>query len=78
MLRAKCTICSDISITPNEFNSNDQIHYEEWKTIKIPVIIKGTLKMCQKVVKETVNCNKGELLSKLPLYAPLQQYQTPV
>lgn len=62
----KCTICSDIlSITPNEFNSNDQIHYEEWKTIKIPVIIKGLLKMCQKVVKETVNCNKRDLLSKL-------------
>lgn len=50
-LERNCTNCSDMIITPNEFNSDDQTHYEEWKSIKIPVIIKGSPKICQKVVK---------------------------
>lgn len=64
-LERNCTNCSDMIITPIEFNSDDQTHYKEWKSIKIPVIIKGTPKICQKLLKEKVYCNKGELLSKM-------------
>lgn len=64
-LERKCAYCKHKTITTNEFNAEELTYYDEWKSIKVNLIIKRKPKICKKVVKERVECTKEDLLEKL-------------
>lgn len=74
-LERKCSSCKHKTITTNKFNSEELTYYDEWKNIKVDLIIKGQLKTCKKVTKERITCTQGDLLEKLKkLIFPFMQH----
>ncbi|KAI5725098.1 hypothetical protein M8J77_010961 [Diaphorina citri] len=45
-----------------DYEEDEIVSYEQWKTIVEIVNIKGTQKRCQKTVKEEITCTKRELV----------------
>lgn len=66
----KCNNCNSKKPFINETECNNAVRYQRWVTKKVPVLIKGSEKMCQKTIKENILSPKKDLinlmLSKLP------------
>ncbi|CAH0546868.1 unnamed protein product [Brassicogethes aeneus] len=60
-----CARCKDKKITVLDFNKHDVGTYEKWSTKKVEVMIKGEKKLCQKSVKEAIECEKQDIIQQL-------------
>lgn len=61
-LERKCPSCKKKTITTKEFKTDELTYYDEWKNIKVDLIIKEKLKTCKKFTKETATCTQEDLL----------------
>ncbi|CAH0562790.1 unnamed protein product [Brassicogethes aeneus] len=64
-INRSCPICQSKSIRINKYENNDIVSYEKWYSKKVEIEIKGKKKMCQKTVKEPVECSKQEMVDHL-------------
>lgn len=71
-LERKCSECNDKVVEFSDYIANDSIVYQRWVTKKIPTIVKGQEKMCQRTIKEKTMTNKQSLIdilvTKMPLF----------
>lgn len=64
-LERKCVKCSAKKIILLEYDEEEKTNYEKWITKKVPQIVKGVEKMCQKTFKDTIELTKKELVAEL-------------
>lgn len=64
-LERTCETCVNKSIQILEFEKDQKVKYEKWFTKKVEVIIKEEKKICQKTIKEGIDCTKQELLDTI-------------
>lgn len=69
-LERKCSKCVDKVIEFSQYIGDDSIFYQHWVTKKIPTIVKGQEKICQKTIKEKVMTNKRSLIDILQAKMP--------
>ncbi|XP_062532769.1 uncharacterized protein LOC134198688 isoform X1 [Bombyx mori] len=63
-LERTCTLCFEKTLVYTVINGNDTIIYQKWVTKKVPQIIKGNEKLCQKALKECVRTSHQLLVNK--------------
>lgn len=55
-LQRDCENCSNTEIKFNDFNGTEKTSFEKWVLKKIPIMVKGKIKLCQKTIKITEHC----------------------
>ncbi|CAH1114857.1 unnamed protein product [Psylliodes chrysocephalus] len=65
-----CKDCLGNEIKILDFNKEEVISYEKWITKKVEISIKGETKMCQKTIKEKVECKKEEAVNHFKKLVP--------
>lgn len=60
-----CKDCKKNSIVFLDFRPEEQIFYEQWKTKRVNLVIKGKEKVCQKTIKDYIKCSKADLINVL-------------
>nr|CAI5839648.1 unnamed protein product [Callosobruchus analis] len=68
--KRECPDCKDKHVEFSEYNPNEHVKYEKWVSKKERVLVKGQEKICVKKVKETLYCNKGDLVQEFKRRLP--------
>lgn len=69
-LSRTCVTCKHKLVKFLDYNKNELIEYEKWGVKKVEVLIKGKPKICQRTVKEKIECSKEELVQQLLTVMP--------
>nr|CAI5836339.1 unnamed protein product [Callosobruchus analis] len=68
--KRECPDCKNKHVEFSEYNPNEHVKYEKWVSKKERVLAKGQEKICVKKVKETLYCNKGDLVQEFKRRLP--------
>lgn len=60
-----CNLCKLKEMKISEYDDTEMITYEKWGTTRVEVMIKGEKKLCQKTIKEKIQCTKKDLVSEV-------------
>nr|CAI5869595.1 unnamed protein product [Callosobruchus analis] len=60
-----CSICQNKTIKISNLEKDDKVSYERWYSKRVEIEIKGKKKICQRTVKESVDCSKLDMVEHL-------------
>nr|CAI5869714.1 unnamed protein product [Callosobruchus analis] len=60
-----CSICQNKTIKISNLEKDDKVSYERWYSKRVEIEIKGKKKLCQRTVKESVDCSKLVMVEHL-------------